>query len=150
MTNPKIAWHFLPENKRLRYDDDRHIQIGKTYRVRNKEPIQLCANGMHASVDILDAIKYAPGPILCKVEMGEDCILGDNKCVSSSRKVISMMDATGLLHEFACKCAERALKKAEVTDGRCWKVIKVKRQWRKNLATDKELAAAWGAAWGAA
>ena len=51
-----------------------------------------------------------------------------------------------ILHEFACRCAERALKKAKVTDERSWNAIKVKRAWLKGEATDEELAAARAAA----
>jgi hypothetical protein len=72
-----------------------------------------------------------------------------------------------ILHEFACRCAERVLKKAKVTDERSWNAIKTKRAWLKGEATDEELdaalaaagdaaaaaagdAAAWDAAWAAA
>lgn len=51
-----------------------------------------------------------------------------------------------ILHEFACKCAEGALKKAKVTDERSWNAIKVKRLWIKGEAADNELIAAWNAA----
>ena len=55
-----------------------------------------------------------------------------------------------VLHEFACRCAERALTSAKATDERSWTAIKVKRLWLKGEATDAELAAAWGAAGDAA
>ena len=55
-----------------------------------------------------------------------------------------------LLHEFACRCAERALKAAGVTDTRCWNAIEAKRKWLKNEITDEELAAARDAARAAA
>lgn len=57
------------------------------------------------------------------------------------------------LHEFACICAERALKLAGVTDERCWNAIKAKRAWLRGEISDDELhaasAAAWAAAWAA-
>jgi hypothetical protein len=55
-----------------------------------------------------------------------------------------------ILHEFACRCAERVLKKAKVTDERSWNAIKTKRAWLKGEATDEELRAARAAAWDAA
>ena len=55
-----------------------------------------------------------------------------------------------MLHEFACRCAERALTSAKATDERSWTAIKVKRLWLKGEATDAELAAARAAAGGAA
>ena len=54
------------------------------------------------------------------------------------------------LHEFACRCAEGALRKAGVTDDRSWNAIRVKRLWIEGKATDTELAAAWAAAEAAA
>ena len=55
-----------------------------------------------------------------------------------------------LLHEFACRCAERALSRIENPDPRSVRVIEVKRSWLRGEATDEELAAAWGAAQDAA
>lgn len=54
------------------------------------------------------------------------------------------------LHEFACRCAEEALRKAGVTDDRSWNAIRVKRLWMEGKATDAELYAAETAAWTAA
>ena len=54
------------------------------------------------------------------------------------------------LHEFACRCAEEALRKAGVIDERSWNAIRVKRLWIEGKATDAELSAAWAAAWAAA
>jgi len=65
---PIKAWHFVSENKKLGYDDGRIVRKGRTYKV-NCEPV-LCKSGLHGSVRILDALNYAPGPILCRVEIG--------------------------------------------------------------------------------
>ena len=53
------------------------------------------------------------------------------------------------LHEFACRCAERALSRVEHPDPRSVAVIKAKRAWLRGEITDAELAAARGAAWDA-
>lgn len=66
--------------------------------------------------------------------------------------------AAPILHEFACRCAERALKAAGVTDKRSWAAIQAKRDWLVGKITDEQLAAAldaaldaaWDAALGAA
>ena len=55
-----------------------------------------------------------------------------------------------ILHEFVCRCAEEALRKAGVTDDRSWNAIRVKRLWIEGKATDTELDAARAAAWDAA
>jgi hypothetical protein len=55
-----------------------------------------------------------------------------------------------VLHEWACRCAERALKrereKGREPDARCWAAIETKRAWLKGEATDEQLAAARDAA----
>ncbi len=54
------------------------------------------------------------------------------------------------LHEFACRCAEEALKLVKDPDPRSVAAIEAKRKWLKGEITDEELAAARDAAWAAA
>ena len=51
-----------------------------------------------------------------------------------------------ILHELACRCAERALSRVENPDPRSLRAIEVKRAWLRGKATDEKLAAAWAAA----
>ena len=44
-----------------------------------------------------------------------------------------------ILHEFACRCAERALGLANVTDQSCWNAIEAKRKWLRGEITIEEL-----------
>ena len=53
------------------------------------------------------------------------------------------------LHEFACRCAERALSRVENPDPRSVAAIEAKRAWMKGEISDAELASAWAAAWAA-
>lgn len=55
-----------------------------------------------------------------------------------------------ILHEFACRCADRALSRVENPDPRSLRAIEVKRAWLRGEATDDELEAAQAAAIGAA
>ena len=54
------------------------------------------------------------------------------------------------LHEFACRCAEEALKLVENPDPRSVAAIEAKRRWLRGEIGDEELAAARAAAWIAA
>lgn len=135
----------------IRDGDD--LVVGKTY--EHEGELLLCHSGYHASERALGALNYAPGPIACRVELSGEIRRGDDKLVASQRKVIAAVDATKLLHEFACDCAEEALRVGKVDDKRSWNAIKVKRDWLEGKATDAELAAArdaardaaWTAAW---
>ena len=142
------AWHFVRADRRLGYKDGRKIVRGRTLTVDGVP--RLCHFGLHASERIIDALECAPGPIVCRVEIGGQIVRGDYKLCGTSRKVLWWLDATELLHLFACRVAERALKEAKVTDQRCFAAIKAKRQWLAGRITDEELDAARSAAESAA
>lgn len=55
-----------------------------------------------------------------------------------------------ILHEFACRCAEEALKLVEDPDPRSVAAIEAKRRWLRGEITDQELDAAFAAALAAA
>lgn len=133
--NKWVGWHFLKEDKRLRWGTKEVVKKGRVYCVEGE--LKLCEFGLHASKKPLDALKYAPGPIVCLVELRGEILEGEDKACATKRKVLKMADATKVLHEFACWCAG-----------------KVKRAWLKGKATNEELGTArdtaWDAAWDAA
>jgi len=143
-----LAWHFLAEDKRLGYGDWRLVKVGKTLECEG-EPA-LCSNGMHGSVRLIDALRYASSPVVCRVEIEGDIVEGDDKLCGRRRTVLWMLDATRILHEFACQCTEDALALVEQPDARSVAGIAAKRKWLKGEITDEELDAAWVAAWDAA
>lgn len=141
-------YHFLPADGRLQFPPHTLVEVGKTLWI--DEPPILCQRGFHASLRALDALGYAPGPIVCRVTLHGTILQDTDKAVAQGRTVLAMADATCALHEFACWCAEAALRTAKVEDARCWTAIETKRKWLRGEATDEELTAARGAARGAA
>ncbi len=139
-----LAWHFLSEDKRLGYGDGRLVEVGQTLECEGKP--ELCNNGLHGSARLIDALRYARGPIVCRVEIDGDVIEGKNKLCGRRRTVLWMLDATRILHEFACQCAEDALALVARPDARIVEAIKAKRAWLNGEITDGELDAAWDAA----
>ena len=97
------AWYFSAEDRRLRHRDGRLIEAGVTHEV-DCDPV-LCKRGLHASVRPLDALEYAPGPILWRVELGGEIDKGDDKLCATERTYLWGFDATAMLREFARKCA---------------------------------------------
>ena len=63
MTN--LAWHFVGATLR----DGRPIPPDGEWLVHDG-PLVLCHSGLHCSIDPFDALSYAPGPVLCRVEYG--------------------------------------------------------------------------------
>ena len=157
------AWHFLQDSGRLQWKCGRTWipKVGKTLKV-NPDKLHMCHYGLHASTRIIDALGYASGSLICRVELGGRIIKGDDKVVASERTIIQMADATNVLHEMACWSAERALKLIKNPDPRSVAAIQAKRKWLRGEITDAELAAArdaardaagaaaWDAAWDAA
>ena len=94
------AYHFT-DGYRLR--DGQLLEVGREY-VFDGEPV-MCVRGYHASRNVFDALKYAPGPILSWVECKEITEERDDKLVCRRRRVIATIDATELLRRFARLCA---------------------------------------------
>jgi len=122
------------------------IKVFAGQMLRVEPPVKMCQHGLHASKKAIDALSYAPGATVCRVELSGEVLEDTAKVCAAERTVVWMADATRVLHEFACWCAEEALKRAKVTDERCWNAIKKKRAWLDGNATDEELAAAQAAA----
>jgi len=99
LIKPIKAYYFAKEDRQLRYKDNRHIRIGRTHKVDG--PPILCEHGLHGSIKALDALHYAPGPILYQVELSGQLDIGDDKIAATERKYLKSFDATDLLREFA-------------------------------------------------
>ena len=90
------GWHWLHESGLLQYGDGRKVVVGK-WMTANAPP-EMCNSGMHGSLRAIDALEYAPGPVVCRVELSDDVRTEGNKSVASKRKVLWMADATRVLH----------------------------------------------------
>jgi hypothetical protein len=150
-SKPWIGWHFLPQDKRLRWGTKEKVREGKVSKVKGE--LKVCEFGLHASKRPVDALRYAPGPIVCKVLLRGEILEEEDKACATERKVLAIADATEVLHKFACWCATNALKAERKAgrepDKRSWDAIKTKLAWLAGKATVYELSAA-GAAAGAA
>jgi len=102
-------------------------------------PVAPCESGLHASEHPFDALTYAPGEMLHRVELEGDLMAhGDptDKWVGRRRRILASIDATAILREFARWCA------LQVID--LWDAPPVVREF---LTTgDESLGAAAGAA----
>lgn len=133
-TKPILAWHFCRADRRTRFSNE-PIVNGETLSVTGT--LCLCSKGLHASIDVFDALHYAPGPVLCRVKLSGGILRETDKLCAHHRKVLWSKNVSRLLHEFACLCAEHALRKVGVRDERPWKAIKMKRAWLKGEVTDE-------------
>ena len=101
------GWWFAPKNKKLANGDNRKIIVGHTHKIRGE--IVPCQHGLHFSKKILDALKYAPGPIIYRVE-GSGVIIPhgnpvDKYACSVRTYIAGGFSAEKILRKFACLCA---------------------------------------------
>ena len=92
MTAPVLGWWFGTAERRLGNGDGRPIVIGETHEV--DPPLVLCERGLHASEHVLDALQYAPGPMLYRVRLGGKTVKGDDKMCAARREYLAEIDAT--------------------------------------------------------
>ncbi len=149
------AWHFVGEDRMLR-DGSLKVEPGYIYSIGDDEQVELCNVGVHGSELALDALQYAHGPIVCRVQIWGDVEYGYDKLAGRHREVLWMADATKTLRLFACWCVrETPLADGRkvwdlLTDERSRNVVEVVERFVAGNATQEELDAARGAAWGAA
>lgn len=151
------CWHFVKADRTLGYDaESLTVEAGYIYSIGKNETPRLCFCGMHGSIRPIDALKYAPGPVACLVDVYGDVKIDADKLVGRHRHVLAVVDATILLHRFVCWC----VRNTPLSDGRTvWdlltdernrRAVETKERWIDGKATDGELAAARDAAWDAA
>ena len=142
MTRSKTvqAYHFT-DGYHLR--DGAPLEVGREY-VFDGTPM-MCESGYHASRHVFDALKYAPGSILSRVECREITDECDDKIVCKRRTVIQTIDATDLLLRFARMCALDVIHLWEAPDI----VIRYLKTGDESLRDAARSAAwdAWSAAW---
>lgn len=92
------AWHFARDDRRLGHGDGREIIEGGELWVDGE--IKLCYAGLHWCRRPIDAINYASGNVICKVEPLGEIFEDNDKGVSQGRKVLWMSDCSEMLTEF--------------------------------------------------
>jgi hypothetical protein len=108
------AWYFSNAEKILRYGDGREIAVGVTHTVdfpctyggSTYTKPALCEAGLHGSESILDALSYAPGPVVWRVELSGEMDADNDKVAATSRTYLAGgIDISDTLREFARWCA---------------------------------------------
>ena len=90
------AWHFVSDKLR----DGRPVPRNGRW-LRHDGYVQMCRAGLHASLEPFDALRYAPGSILCLVAVRDVIVQDEDKLVARRRKIVARIDATELLRYFA-------------------------------------------------
>ena len=125
------AWHFVGDKLRNGEPIPPDGEI-----LRYNGPLEMCVSGLHASERIIDALKYARGNTLCRVECGGEIVKSIDKLVCRERAILWRVNGEKLLREFARKQALSVM--------HLWEAPQIVRQY---LETGDELIrdAAWWA-----
>ena len=99
MTEQILAWHFASTQMR---DGTPLAAPGGIERYDGV--VEMCVSGLHASRLLMDALRYAPGTLLRRVEC-IDPVEGHDKLVCYERRVLWECDMTAPLRLFARRCA---------------------------------------------
>jgi len=99
------AWYFSTTERKLRYGDDRSIELGITHSVEGK--LKVCEKGLHGSERLIDALSYAPGPVIWEVELSGEIVTDDGTkhCASSRTYLRGGVDISEVLRKFARRVA---------------------------------------------
>ena len=143
------AWHFRAVADKLR--DGSPSRPGEVEIYTGK--VILCERGLHASRRLIDALTYAPGPYLARVECDGEVIEAADKLVCTQRRPIWIRDVSSELKSFARWCArEEGLVWVEEMDlsEAAWNSAECTARSAAGSAAGSAACAAWSAARGAA
>jgi hypothetical protein len=96
----EYGWHFVGDTLR----DGSPVPEDGVW-LEHEGPIEICVSGLHFSPHPFDALQYAPGPVLCRVEVESVVAREDDKAVCRRRKIIERHDMKDDLRRFARECA---------------------------------------------
>ena len=97
---PEIAYHFTGDKLR----DGRPIPAVGEW-IEETGELRICEKGLHASRTPFQALSFAPGFSLHKVEVREIAAETEAKLVARQRRIIATIDAKDLILSFARKQA---------------------------------------------
>ena len=130
-----IAYHFVGSTLR----DGRPVPPDGEWLI-HEGPVVMCKAGLHAARHPFDALLYAPGDTLCRVECADIVQEDADKLVCRRRRIVARIDATDLCRAFARSCARDVISP--------WDAPEVVRRWLET--GDESLrAAAEVASWSA-
>ena len=133
------AFWFSRDDHKLGYDDDGKVRVGTTHTIKGT-PI-LCRRGLHASVRLIDALRYTPVTTLYLVGISGRVLKDTDKIVGTKRKYLKRFDAEKLLRAFARKQALVNIEKIKPYTDKYDLIIEYLTTGKKSLRTAAESAA---------
>ena len=97
------GWHWL-DNNGLLWDGTEPPPDGEW--LIHDGDLYMCREGLHYSKRLIDALQYAPGNVLCRVECRGEQEHQDDKSVCTQRRILWRVTVPDeVLRRFARRCA---------------------------------------------
>jgi len=138
------AWHFTGDKLR---DGSAIPKPGVT--LFHTGPLVMCRSGFHASKRAIDALSYAPGYMIHRVELSGKMIHDNDKTVARERTILWSVNGEVLLRDFARRCALDVIHLWDAPEIVA-RYLKTGDETIRDAAGDAAGAAAWAAAEAAA
>lgn len=146
-----LAWHFLKANMTTTSGHDtKPWKVGQKRSVHG--PLIICKHGFHSSPTPGDAGPYAPGSMLCLVEISQPADTQPDKYVSRTRKLLQAVDVSALQREIVCDLADELMAQEEAAGltvpQACKDSVAAGRAYLRGEINDEELAIFFRASYG--
>jgi hypothetical protein len=95
-----LAWHFVGDTLR----DGRPVPADGEW-LEHDGALVMCESGLHASIRLIDALRYAPGATICRVVCAGEMEHDYDKLVAMRRRIAWRIDGEAVLRAFSRWCA---------------------------------------------
>jgi len=141
------AWHFLGGTDAPALRNGAPLVVGEW--LHHEGPVKFCESGLHASRRAYDALQYAPGSWVARVECKGIETEQGYKLVCRSRKALWCYDAIHELRAFARRCALDALPSWPDAPASVRQYLETGDESIRDATWYPSWAASWYAAWAA-
>ena len=122
-----FGWHFLQTDRCLQWNAEKPLEVSDELHI--ELPLEILRRGLHWCKRPIDALTYAPGSVVCYVEVWGETQFDSDIGVSEYRRITWMHDAELLLWQYACDIIEDALLLANVVEPASWAAVELRREW---------------------
>lgn len=133
------VWHFISPELKLRFTSE-SFELGKIYHTAGQ--VSPGQNSLPASRLLLDALKYAVGPVVCLLQVSGEVQEDTDKVCGRERQILAWGNIERQLHRFALDLVEMVLPgTGELT--RQWSpFLEIKQKWVEQCVSSDTLAQA--------
>lgn len=153
MFESRLGWHLLPDNMRLRYDDNRLAVVGETLSVDGTIafiPVpEKNEAGLHAASSVLKAFRDAPDltdAAICRVELWGDIVTRADQFAGRYRKLlwyVPAAEATRIVVEWVLRCAQQTTEREQgssnINSEEDNKILNTISRWANQEISPKEM-----------